>query len=177
MLGADRKSSHLIPTWQDIDVLESVNKALGPLQEFTDIMSGEKYVTVSAIKPVLKHLEEKVLVDADADTSLTCDIRRKIKVSLTARYVGTKINELLNVATFLDPRFKLDFTAEKDAASVKLVYNRKLRGCWMRMLNAVKYRVMMSHILQKKSLHHREREGLEKFCRRTRVPSLLKTRP
>ena len=119
VLGADRKSSHLIPTWQDIDVLESVNKALGPLQEFTDIMSGEKYVTVSAIKPVLKHLEEKVLVDADADTSLTCDIRRKIMVSLTARYVGTKINELLDVATFLDPRCKLDFTAEKDVASVK----------------------------------------------------------
>ena len=94
-----------------------MNKAL---QEFTDIMSGEKYVTVSAIKPVLKHLEEKVLVDADADTSLTCDIRRKIMVSLTARYVGTKINELLDVATFLDPRFKLNFTAEKDVASVKV---------------------------------------------------------
>ena len=57
-------------SWQDIDVLESVNKALGPLQEFTDIISGKKYVTVSAIKPILKYLEEKVLVDGDADTSL-----------------------------------------------------------------------------------------------------------
>ena len=28
VLGADWKSSHLIPTWQDIDVLEAVNKAL-----------------------------------------------------------------------------------------------------------------------------------------------------
>ena len=54
VLGADQKTSHIIPSWQDIDVLESVNKALGPLQEFTDIMSGEKYVTVSGIKSILK---------------------------------------------------------------------------------------------------------------------------
>ena len=54
------------------------------------------------------------------NTSLTCAIRWKIRVFLTARYVGTKINELLDVATFLDPRFKLNFTAEKDVASVKV---------------------------------------------------------
>ena len=55
VLSADRKTSHLLLAWQDIDVLESVNKALAPLKEFTDIMSGEMYVTVSAIKPILKH--------------------------------------------------------------------------------------------------------------------------
>ena len=105
VLGADRKRSHLIPSWQDIDVLESVNKALGPLQEFTDIMSGERYVTLSAIKPVLKHLEEKVLVDSDAHTSLTCDIRRRVMVSLMRCYRDAKVNELLDVATFLEPWF------------------------------------------------------------------------
>ena len=30
VLGADRIISHSIPSWQDIDVLESVNKTLGP---------------------------------------------------------------------------------------------------------------------------------------------------
>ena len=48
-LSADRSASHLIPTWQDIDVLESVDRALSPLHELTDILSGEQYVTVSAI--------------------------------------------------------------------------------------------------------------------------------
>ena len=68
-------------------------------------MSGERYVTLSAIKPVLKHLEEKVLVDSDADTSLTCDIRRRVMVSLTRCYRDAKVNELLDVATFLEPWF------------------------------------------------------------------------
>ena len=28
--GSDRKTSHLLPTWQDIEVLESINKELDP---------------------------------------------------------------------------------------------------------------------------------------------------
>lgn len=43
---------HLIPTWQDVDVLEMVSKTLGPLLEFTDAFSGEQLVTVSYVKPV-----------------------------------------------------------------------------------------------------------------------------
>lgn len=45
VLGEDKKRRHLIPTWQDIDELESVSKALGPLLEFTDVLSGEQLVT------------------------------------------------------------------------------------------------------------------------------------
>ena len=58
-------------------------------------------------------------MDSDADTSLTCDIRRRVMVSLMRRYRDAKVNELLDVATFLDPRFKLDFTPEQDVANVR----------------------------------------------------------
>lgn len=75
-------------------------------------MSGEKYVTVSAIKPVLKHLEEDVLAENDADTTLTRDIKRRVLGSLTTRYSDKSSNELLDVASFLDPCFKMDNVAE-----------------------------------------------------------------
>ena len=52
MLTIDRKYAHLIPTWQDLDVLETTKAALGQLDDFTDMLSGEQKVTVSAIKPV-----------------------------------------------------------------------------------------------------------------------------
>ena len=58
-------------------------------------------------------------MDSDADTSLTCDIRRRVMVSLTRRYRDAKVNELLDDATFLDPQFKLDFTPEQDVANVR----------------------------------------------------------
>ncbi len=31
VLSADRKTTHLVPNWQDIDVLVSINQALSPL--------------------------------------------------------------------------------------------------------------------------------------------------
>uniref|UniRef100_A0A1A7W7F2 Uncharacterized protein n=1 Tax=Iconisemion striatum TaxID=60296 RepID=A0A1A7W7F2_9TELE len=44
VLSEDKKTRHLVPTWQDTDVLESINNAIGPLQEFTDALSGEAYL-------------------------------------------------------------------------------------------------------------------------------------
>ena len=44
VLGGDRKSSHLVPSWQDLDVLQSLNAALSPLKDYTDVLSGEDHV-------------------------------------------------------------------------------------------------------------------------------------
>ncbi|KAK0141181.1 Zinc finger BED domain-containing protein 4 [Merluccius polli] len=38
---------------QGMDVLETVNKVLSPLQEVTDALSGERYISVSYLKTVL----------------------------------------------------------------------------------------------------------------------------
>ncbi|XP_040294401.1 E3 SUMO-protein ligase ZBED1-like [Bufo bufo] len=80
VLKADRKTRHLVPTWQDIDVLESMNKTLSPLLEFTDALSGEEYVSVSTVKPVLHLLNTTVLplADDDIDTELMKDMKTAI---------------------------------------------------------------------------------------------------
>ena len=51
MLASDRKDSHLLPSWQDFDVMEAVVATLSPLGELTDVLSAEKNVTVSVIRP------------------------------------------------------------------------------------------------------------------------------
>lgn len=76
----DRKTSHLIPTWQDIDVLESIEAALGPLANVTDMLSAENFV-MSAILPVLHILRCDVLMEAENDTQLTKDIQPPMLVS------------------------------------------------------------------------------------------------
>ena len=42
VLGSDRASAHLVPTWQDQDVLNSIIVVLRPLQDFADLLAGEK---------------------------------------------------------------------------------------------------------------------------------------
>ena len=94
--------------------------ALGPLEDFTDMLSGEKEVTVSAIKPVLHILKTKVLKVSDSDTNLTKSIKRKVWDYLQNKYDEADIDGLLNVCTYLDPRFKSMYIDDDvDTALVK----------------------------------------------------------
>ncbi len=114
MLGNDKKVSHLVPSWQDLEILECINAALAPLKEFTDILSGSKYVTISAVKPILHHLSVVELACKDDDLPLTCELKEEILQRLKSRYDENDLSHLLNVATFLDPRYKADFIARSD---------------------------------------------------------------
>ena len=67
----DRKHGHLNPTWQDVAILESIDAALKPVAEFTDVMSGEKYVTVSSVKPVLELLKGDLSAQPIVNTILS----------------------------------------------------------------------------------------------------------
>jgi hypothetical protein len=69
-LSSDCKTAHLVPTWQDIEVLQAIDKALEPLSSLTDILSSDLYVTVSAVKPLLQVIEKKFLL---ADITKNCN--------------------------------------------------------------------------------------------------------
>ncbi|KAL7842215.1 hypothetical protein SRHO_G00239040 [Serrasalmus rhombeus] len=106
VLAEDKKHRHLVQTWQDVEVLEAVSKALGPLLEFTDALSGEKLVTVSYLKPVLALFNTEVLKIKSDDTDLTKKIKQTILEYLNTKYTEDCVDELLSLASTLDPRFK-----------------------------------------------------------------------
>jgi len=118
VLSADRKARHLTPTWQDIEVLEVINKTLTPLADFTDALSGEQYVTISSVKPVL-HLFETMMAVQEDDPCLAQSIKSKILHYLKEKYSDPHTQELLDIATVLDPRFKLNYVSEDNKVSVK----------------------------------------------------------
>ena len=111
VLSSDRTTSHLVPTWQDLDVLESINSAVSPLSGLTGILSGEQYATVSAVVPMLYLLETDLLKEGAEDTVLTRDIKHRIVDDIKGRYsrLNDTMNEILQVATFLHPRFKVKY--------------------------------------------------------------------
>ncbi len=121
VLGSDRKSTHLIPTWQDLEVLEAINKALDPLSDFTDIMSGENYVTVSSVKPLLHHLKTNECLQGESDTQLTKDIKKAVMTYLETKYEDSATSELITLACVLDPRFKVDYVDKYDLEGIKEV--------------------------------------------------------
>ena len=69
VLGNNRRASHLVPIWQDCDVIDSVIVVLSPLEQLTDLLSGEKRVTCSVVKPLIKHIIENILSDKEDNKS------------------------------------------------------------------------------------------------------------
>ena len=130
VLRAERKTRHLVPSWQEMDVLESVSKTLGPLIEFTDALSGEEYVSVSYLKHLLHLLNNTVLTPAEDDTDLTKDMKKSILKYLTEKYSEAATDDLLDMASLLDPRFRATYIADdsiktKAAAEITSLLQRQ----------------------------------------------------
>ncbi|XP_059418261.1 E3 SUMO-protein ligase ZBED1-like [Carassius carassius] len=120
VLSENRSTRHLVPSWQDIEVLESVNKALKPLQDFTDALSGEEYVSISYLLPVLRLLNTQTLAADEEDTELTCSIKTKVLGYMETKYEDPATQTLLNIATFLDPRFKKDYIPKEQLEEISV---------------------------------------------------------
>ena len=104
VLSADHKYSYLLQTWQDTEVLEAINTVLSSLDDLTDFLSGEQYVSISSVRSVLKHIHDEALLEKEDDVSLVKDMKRRICTDLDSRYTYSKVQHFLYVSSFLDPR-------------------------------------------------------------------------
>ena len=84
-----------------------LSSVLCPLHHMTGLLSGEQYVTVSVVKPLLNHILSKVLLEKEEDTTLSKERKIRMKEKLNFYYAEESITLLLGVCSFLDPQFKL----------------------------------------------------------------------
>ncbi|XP_045899560.1 uncharacterized protein LOC123967495 [Micropterus dolomieu] len=129
VLSADKKARHLIPTWKDIDVLESVSKSLGQLLNFTDALSGVDYVSVSCVKPVLHLFNTSILLMQEEDTDLTKKLKNEMLDYINVKYEDESTQELLDMTSCLDPRFKMDVINADNKAQVTARVASEMMGC------------------------------------------------
>ena len=108
-------------TWQDFDVLDSMLAVLSPLRKMTDLLSGEKFVTVSIIKPLLNYLYSEILVEKEGETNLTLEMKSRIKAKLEACYETAEIDDFLSLCSFLDPRFKLSVLTKEEEVKREVI--------------------------------------------------------
>jgi len=74
---------------------------------------------MSVLKQVLHILKNEVLAESTDDTTLTADIKSRILLSMEHRYSDSEISELLDVASYLDPRFVTDYIDVVDLDSIR----------------------------------------------------------
>ena len=70
---------------------------------------------------MLHHIFEDILKSEEDNVSLTKDMRKIIKDDLEGRYSSAsgEINLIMNLANFIDPRFRADYLSDDELALVK----------------------------------------------------------
>ena len=114
VLAEDRKDWHRMPSENEFSTLESLVEVLKPLSVFTDALSGENHVTVSALRPLLNHLLTNLLHVDLGSNGLINEMKDIIRRDLSTRYNSPEIAVLLDKCSFLDPRFKAEYLEDKE---------------------------------------------------------------
>ena len=92
---------------------------LSNLDNLTNFLSGEDYVSISSIRSVMKHIHEETLVGRDDNVLLVRDMKCRICTDLDLRYIDAKVNHLLDISLFLDLRFKLEHIIDENQTVFK----------------------------------------------------------
>ena len=98
------KNWRRMPTDAEFSTMKVVIGVLKP-PSLTDALSGEKQVTVSAVLPVMKHVKSK-LSPVSSDCRLAKEMKQVIWNDLETRYTDPEVSDILDISSFLDPRFK-----------------------------------------------------------------------
>ena len=102
----EMKRMDLLPKDTECRLLEGVWKVLKPFKDVTVQVSAVKYVTTSAIQPLIHHLTQKALRVEDADSLAIKSMKQEMAKNLQSRYQEPAVKELLDFVCFVDPRFK-----------------------------------------------------------------------
>ncbi|CAG9827342.1 unnamed protein product [Diabrotica balteata] len=97
---------------------------LRPLEYITREASGEEYITISKIIPMLACVSNQLDM-INLDLPLADNLKSKIKTELKKRFSKIEYNHAIAVATLLDPRFKNLHFQEPLAASKVVSYLRE----------------------------------------------------
>ena len=113
------KKGDLMPSDAEFAVMETYVEVMKPIVDVTEGISAQKWVTISAVRPILHKLLNVTLVEQESDTSEQKAIKSAMRLNLQGRYTGS-VEMLLCKAAFLDHRMKsLPYLSEAQRDEVK----------------------------------------------------------
>ncbi|XP_058877776.1 E3 SUMO-protein ligase ZBED1-like [Acipenser ruthenus] len=100
---------------QDWDLLRDLGDVLKPLAVASATLAADRFSSLSLVKPLLTSLVYKHLAPADSDSQFTSEVKASLREGLAGSYSDPQVNQTLNLACALDPRFRgLDFLSQAD---------------------------------------------------------------
>ncbi|XP_063811546.1 E3 SUMO-protein ligase ZBED1 isoform X1 [Pseudophryne corroboree] len=107
VLVEDSNNHHLMLEANEWNTIEGLVDLLQPFKQVAEMLSMSKYPTISMVKPLLHMLLNTSLNIKEMDLKEISMAKEVIAKALSTTYQQTpEIDMFLNVATFLDPRYK-----------------------------------------------------------------------
>lgn len=107
VLVEDSNNHHLMLETSEWNTVEGLVELLQPFKQVAEMLSASKYPTISMVKPLLHMLLNTTLNIKENDLKEISMAKEVIAKELATTYQHTpEIDMFLNVATFLDPRYK-----------------------------------------------------------------------
>ena len=99
--------SDLLPTQNQWKLMEQLATVLKPLKLTTELLSGEQYPTMSFVYPTLIGLINTQLKHFESESKMIHKFKRAMKESLENYFQQKTERELMEICSFLDPRYSL----------------------------------------------------------------------
>ena len=120
------RKGDLMPSDGEFTTLESFVKVMCPIVRITEAIGAEKWVTISAVRLLLYTLLSGLFCIAEEDTNLKKSMKLAMHSNLATRYTGDLLM-MLNIAAFLDPRFRaLSFLSGEEKLAVLSAVEKEL---------------------------------------------------
>ena len=84
------RRADLMPTDNEITVMETFVEIMRPITEITEVMGGEKCVTLSAMRLFLYKLLNKYLVVKPTDSNISKEIKTAVKANAKQKHPRCK---------------------------------------------------------------------------------------
>jgi len=97
------KRSELMPSDTELTAMSDYLSVMEPLVQITEGLGGEKWVTITMVRPLLDKL---LNVHPPIDSSLQKSMKKAMLDNLSGRYTGQILKHITKVC-FLDPRLEL----------------------------------------------------------------------
>ena len=95
-----------MPNDNEISAMEAFLSVMKPIVEMTEVICGEKWVSLSAVKPLMYKLTAKHLIAKESESNFIKALKNSVFKDLQTRYTNPSVIDILDKACFLDPRFK-----------------------------------------------------------------------